>query len=273
MKKKHTKGKKKTEKCKALKISEVENHDEKQASEFFKSRFLDNGLGEAVRTPLKGIKKLPLVSLENAVRECCNLHTDLEYEDHLELNVECALDTADEIRREHKGEKLSRDKIGALNLYTQESIFYPKLNMSLRKADRKSALPFFKYLRLLTSALAKLPNVKRTVFRGMRVPTEPKLRKTVIKKYAEGSKVTEWGVTSATTTQRVISGFLSKKGLNMVFTLECHRLKSIKKYSAIQKEDEMLIGMATRFKVVSRWNLNGAEMVQMKELEKIPLWS
>lgn len=74
--------------------------------------------------------------------------------------------------------KLTKDEIAAIYLYTMPwpnataSLYY-NLNKALRTADRSAAKPYFPYLRLLLSALKKLPPVVGTVHRGTHQATCP----------------------------------------------------------------------------------------------------
>ena len=52
---------------------------------------------------------------------------------------------------------LTAEQIGAIHMYTQETPFYGALNGALRDKDRERLKPFFAYLKLLLSALHKLP--------------------------------------------------------------------------------------------------------------------
>ncbi len=63
---------------------------------------------------------------------------------------------------------LTADEIGAINLYTQETSLYKVLNAHLRAVDRSALKPYMLYLRLLVSALRKLPFVTTTLFRGVK---------------------------------------------------------------------------------------------------------
>merc|ERR1719191_93872 len=57
---------------------------------------------------------------------------------------------------------------GAIMLYTSNAI-YRDLNAVLRKEDRTKIKKYFSYLRLLLEALGRLPQQKRTLWRGISV--------------------------------------------------------------------------------------------------------
>ena len=79
---------------------------------------------------------------------------------------------------------LNEEEAGAVHLYTIESPLYKLLNEHLRKRDRSAFKPFFSYVRLLLTALRKLPRREVTVFRGVKL--------NLSSKYPEGEVVTWW---------------------------------------------------------------------------------
>ena len=61
--------------------------------------------------------------------------------------------------------KLTKDESAAITLYTYNSVYVP-LNRALRTEEPAKIRPWFGYLRLLHTALQKLPPVNRTFCRG-----------------------------------------------------------------------------------------------------------
>ena len=66
---------------------------------------------------------------------------------------------------------LTKDEASAIYLYTMEmsdeTSIYRILNQTLRAEDRSIARQWFPYLKLLDSAVSKLPTVKSVVWRGI----------------------------------------------------------------------------------------------------------
>jgi hypothetical protein len=60
------------------------------------------------------------------------------------------------------------DEAAAIQLYTQQSCLYPRLNSALRQHTNPEKLaPFRPYLKLLLTGLNKLPLVRAQVYRGV----------------------------------------------------------------------------------------------------------
>jgi hypothetical protein len=66
---------------------------------------------------------------------------------------------------------LSRDECAAINLFTQD-VLYGALNAALRSGDSAQLQPYWGYIRLLNTALGRLPLASKagTVFRGIKPP-------------------------------------------------------------------------------------------------------
>ncbi|MFC7646192.1 hypothetical protein ACFQX6_40585 [Streptosporangium lutulentum] len=65
-------------------------------------------------------------------------------------------------------DSLSADEIAALYLYTCESGFYRQINAILRHPDRTRIVPYLPYLRLLFSAVSRLPPARSRCGAGCR---------------------------------------------------------------------------------------------------------
>ncbi|CAF3048156.1 unnamed protein product [Rotaria socialis] len=126
-------------------------------------RFADVGaLSKRMLAPIEGYEKTPLVSLEEAVKPLLNIVPKVE------RNVYVVQENC-----QNPEDGLTTDESASIMLYTYESMphedsLYVKLNATLRSEQRKNLVPWFLYLRLILTALARLPSKRRSVFRGVK---------------------------------------------------------------------------------------------------------
>jgi uracil DNA glycosylase len=144
---------------------------------------------------------------------------------------------------------LIADEIAAVYLYTTESVFYRKLNGALRDPDRAKVKPFFGYLRLLMSALAKLKGYTGSLWRGVAADLRGQ--------YPKGRTVTWWGVSSCTAKRSVAASFIGSSGKRTLFEVIPAQAVSIRRYSAFTGEDEYLLLPGTQLKVADLKNESG----------------
>lgn len=151
--------------------------------------------------------------------------------------MELAEFAADSIlKKKSTFELLNRDEICAIHAYTQESSLYKLMNARLRGQDRSSVKPFSPYIRLLLSALYKLPSVEKTnVFRGVKV--------SIAHAFKNNQQKIWWTFTSTTTSSSVLQNdmFLGKDGNRTMFMIETSFGVDVCRYSAIKSEKEVLV--------------------------------
>jgi len=151
----------------------------------------------------------------------------------------------------------------------REKSFYIILNNTLQAANRNLLKPWFLYLRLIMTSLAKLPsNFQRlTVYRGVKLDLSAQ--------YPQGSIVTWWGFSSCTTSLRILNNerFLGRTGIRTLFKIECYSAKSIKSFSFYPEEEEVLLPPARQFQVMDCLDQgDGLHIIQLKEIQpKFPL--
>jgi hypothetical protein len=216
--------------------------------------------GEPLRMllPIQGHENVALVSLEEAVFPLISLIPQIKRMVQI-VKVRC----------EKPKDSLSVDGSASIMLYTME--WYPKqksfyfiLNNALRAENRQRLKPWFRYLKLILTALSKLPSARRCVCRGIRADLH--------ELYPKGRNFVWWGFSSCTTTLEVLQSedFLGKKGSRTMFTIECHTGKDVRNHSAYQTEDEILLPAARQFQVVSCLDLgNDLHTIQLKEIEPV----
>ena len=169
-------------------------------------------------------------------------------------------------RMEKNGELgvLTRDMAAAIYLYTMDCNFYKQLNKLLREEDRTALKPFFPYLRLLLLALRRLPKEQRTVYRGVKLNLK--------EDYASTDHVVWWSLTSTTNNMAVLSEpqFLGETGKRTIFAIEVKSARNIQKYSAIKKENELLLLPGTPFNVKAVLPQGDLTMIQLEEDTSAP---
>ena len=118
------------------------------------------------------------------------------------------------------------------------------LNSILRSERREPLKPWFRYLKLMLTALFKLPSLKRTVWRGV--------RGNLCDQYVDDH--IWWGFSSCTESVDVMEQFVGKSGVRTLFNIECINGKAIRGHSFYKKENEILLLPGTYFRVVGKWN-------------------
>jgi hypothetical protein len=228
--------------------------DESRGSRIVDPTIADESTVDDKFTPLSlaitGYASEPLVTLEEACQPLTALINELS------IYVSIA---KDESRLPADG--LSQDESAAIYLYTlewppSEKGFYAVLNRTLRAPDRSefTMKPWFKYLKLFLTALAKLPplrafNGQQIVYRGIKIKIDNEL-------YTPGTFVTWWAFSSCTNALSVLKSdkFLGTTDDRTIFNIETITGKNISSHSRFGTEDEVLLMPATYMEVVSRVN-------------------
>lgn len=210
--------------------------------------------------PIRGYWNVPLVPLEEAIAPVKHL-----LEEDIDTKVYIAIQNC-----QRPKDDFTPDESAALQLYTMESensseSLYFVLNQTLRSEERRKLTPWFCYLKLLLTGLCKLPNQRKTIYRGV----NGDLRQ----KYNEGDNVVWWGFNSCTESLRVLENeqFLCKSGTRTIFNIECCNGKRISNHSFYQGEEEILLLPATQLVVVGKLSAApGLHIIQLRELDNPP---
>jgi hypothetical protein len=203
------------------------------------ARFLDAGEEpNQVLLPIRGYAKEPLLPLEDAVEPIFGLLDDLDI----------MVDTA---KRNSKkpADGLTSNESAAIHLYTMQweepSVsLYTTLNSTLRSERREPLRPWFRYLKLILTALYKLPSLKSVVWRGV--------RGNLSDQYDDDQ--VWWGFSSCTESVDVMERFVGTSGIRTLFNIECINGKAIRSHSFFKKESEILLLPGTYFRVVGKWS-------------------
>jgi hypothetical protein len=220
-------------------------------------RFADMGvLSKRMLAPIEGYEKMQIVSLEEAVKSLVNIVPKIE------RNVFIVKQNCEEPE-----DGLTSDESASIMLYTYESqphehSLYVILNTALRSEQRQKLIPWFLYLRLVLTALARLPSKPRFVVRGVREDLRAQ--------YLKGKTCIWWGFSSCTSSIEVLEceNFFGTTGTRTLFQIECQTGKDIKNHSFIQHEDEILLLPARQFLVKGCLDSgNGLHIIQLEETE------
>lgn len=122
---------------------------------------------------------------------------------------------------------------------------YHSLNSVLREREPKVMAKLKPFLSYLMSGLSKLPPIKSTVFRG--IPNEA--METIQEKYRDGINIHWSGFTSTTNNIKKAKSFAQQGGI--IFRIKILTGRSIKHYSAIPSEDEVLLSPNIKLIVTS----------------------
>lgn len=201
-------------------------------------RFFDTHHQEKNLTPISEFHTCPLVSLAEALKFLTN--GDQQWKQFIgEAYTEC------EFPWEHG---LTREESAAIYLYSMEMTdsvsFYKVLNDTLATGDRKMIRPWYLFLKLFDSALEKLPNFTKPVWRGIKA--------NIIGDYCNTQVCTWWRFSSCSASIDVVKLFLGNNDGSTLFMIEVCNGKRIADYSHFPNEDEVLLKMGTTFYVRSQ---------------------
>ncbi|PZG18799.1 ADP-ribosyltransferase domain-containing protein [Nonomuraea aridisoli] len=205
---------------------------------------------------ITGVFDTPLMDFREAVAPVAALLPGLDW--HTDQSYEFAA--------KHAGDSggLSPDEVAALYLYTCESAFYRQINATLRNPDRSRIVPYLPYLRLLFSAVSRLPARKEPLWRGVSLDLRAQ--------YPVGRTVTWWGVSSCTSKLGVARSFLGSRGKRTLFEVHPVRAVGIRNFSAFTGEEEYILAPGTQLKVVDvKAERGGLCTVRLTELPEQPL--
>jgi len=165
---------------------------------------------------------------------------------------------------------LTFDESAAIRLYTIEweeshKSLYWMLNSTLKSSDRQALQPYFKYLKLLLTALVKLPSAPlQAVWRGV--------NKDLSKDFPRGTPVTWWAFSSCTTSLTVLENnvFLGNVGERTLFSVEAINGRIIRAHSHFDYEDEILLLPGTYMEVQSQLSpAPGLHIIHLKQIKPI----
>lgn len=201
---------------------------------------------------ITGVFDTPLMDFREAVAPAAKLLSGLDW------YVESSHDFGRRQAEKSTG-GLTADEIAALYLYTCESAFYRQINATLRHPDRTRITPYLPYLRLLFSAVSRLPARTEPLWRGVALDLRAQ--------YPVGQTVTWWGVSSCTSKLGVAQAFLGGRGKRTIFEVTPVRAVGIRSFSAFTGEEEYILAPGTQLTVTDvRAERGGLCTVRLTEL-------
>ncbi|CAF3479879.1 unnamed protein product [Rotaria sp. Silwood1] len=192
-------------------------------------------------SPIIGYAAEPILPLPLA---CAPLF-DILY--NLVFYVQLALDETPE----NPPNGLTVHESAAIRLYTLEwetphKSLYSMLNYTLKSSNREELRPYFKYMKLFLTALAKIPcEPITTVWRGVKKDLSAELQ--------PGAPLTWWSFSSCTKSLTVLENnmYLGTVGERTLFSVEAINGRIISDHSHFATEDEVLLLPGTHMVVVS----------------------
>ena len=137
---------------------------------------------------------------------------------------------------------LTLDESTAIYLYTMQTTesFYG-FNIALRAGNRHNLRPWLGYIKLLITALNKLPRTTATVWRGV--------NNDECGQYVENELYIWWGISSCSKNLETVQRFVDENGT--LFNIETLYGKDISMFSANPDEEEVVLMPGTRVRAKS----------------------
>ncbi|CAF0953127.1 unnamed protein product [Adineta ricciae] len=206
--------------------------------------------------PIGGYEKLPLVSLETAVEPLVSLLPSVQTYVQL-VKRKC----------ENPSDGLTTDESASIMLCTVrwqpfDQCLSVVLNSTLRSGDREKLKPWFLYLKLLLTALSRLPASHQTVYRGIKCD--------VSRFYPKGKTITWWDLVLCMKSLDLLQseGYLGRKAGQTILTIESRSCRDISKHSFYPTTDMILLLPGTQFQVVHCLKQKGKLFwIQLKEIQ------
>jgi len=208
-------------------------------------------MGEEKLTPISGVMELPCPNtLHESANKVCG-----------DKDIKSCVTKGATMHKKKAGNPqkvMSPDLYGSILLYTSNAI-YKQLNKALREEDRTTVSSYFSYLRLLFEACARLPQQKRTLWRGVGVDLFPT--------YKVGSIIIWWGVSSCTSDEKVARNFMAGCGDGAtLLTVETQTACDIAEVSFFQNEAESILLPGTQLEVISSKKTGKKSEISLREV-------
>merc|ERR1712003_165671 len=156
-----------------------------------------------------------------------------------------SLDWAADPQRAEIGDNMTNNEAAAIMLYTQECCLYPRMNSALRSHDLDTLAPFLPFMKLLLTALHKLPLRRVKVYRGIKLDLHEAYN------ILAGSTFSWWSFSSTTLDLSVLQSplFLGTEGNRTLFCIDAVGV-DIAPFSNMPDEAEILMLPGTRMRIV-----------------------
>jgi hypothetical protein len=236
--------------------------------------------GDLDLAPIHGVMKGPMMSLKEALAPLIALFPVLAAFLHQAAKVGKKLSPGDPYG-------LTPDMCAVLWLYTCEGPFYTHVNALLRMADRQRCKILFPVLRSMLEAMGKLPKYTGVVWRGVQLTPEalakakttvPVLIADLKQKMKDEEELIWWSFSSCSLSMDTaihFAGGTTAKDVKLIFSIQASTGVSIKAYSSIPDEVEVLLPAGTSFLIKNVGEVSpGTWVIQLLEIESpVPLVS
>ena len=203
------------------------------------------------------IQETPLVSLEEAAKPLEHLISDVY---QMVSRAKC--------QSKNPNGGLTVDESASIRLYILEwshgESLYKILNNNIRSEELNALKPWLLYLRLILTALRKLPRYQGILYRSTRANLSDQ--------YVTGLTHT-WKIFTSTTVSMNTAGeylnaTMGTSGLRTLFHIECTNGRSIRDFSTFPGEEEVLLLPGFHFKVLETMDAgNNLHIISIKEIE------
>ena len=202
------------------------------------SRLEDIEEEESNSNPIIGLQEAPNLSFTDALKHWCDEDLLLSME-----GLGTHISWAAEYASRKPEDRLSKDQIAAIHLYTQQSPVYCILNTHLRAQDRMILRPVLPFLKLLLSGIYLLTPTKELVYRGINMNLATQL--------IENSTHLWWAFTSTTRKLNVLENeqYLCKNGRRTMLEIQACCAYDISRYSAFGTEQELILPPGSKLQV------------------------
>jgi hypothetical protein len=202
-------------------------------------------------------ENIPLVLLEEALNPLVSLVPDLEQ----------MVSIAKKNRNITK-DGLTNDESTSIALYSiewkpRDKSFHVILNTTLQTENQTLLKPWLRYLKLIMTALAKLPShsTSLTIYHAVKL--------NLFAQYPLGRTFVWWGFTLCIKSLDFFNNdyVLGQNGARTLFIIDSHSGKSIREHSFYPKEDDVLLPPACQFQITGCFNAgNGLYIIHLKEI-------
>lgn len=196
-------------------------------------------------------QQIPLVSLEQAVKSLISVLPAIET--YVQMVKQKCLQPID---------GLTIDESASIMLYSiiwqpLNECLYISLNSTLQRLDKSQLPAWFAYLKLLFTALLRLPSNQVTVYRGSKMDLSTQ--------YQLNEIILWWDLTLCTTS----IDCLDEKEMKMIFTIKCQTMKNIQKHCYFPSENLVLFLPGTKFQVMGYFYDSKKEIyyITLEEIE------
>ena len=208
--------------------------------------------------PIQGFENTQLVSLNEAI---VPLET---YMPDIKLMVEMV-----ELNYVEMQDGLTRDESNSIKLYlldsqSMKSSLSYHLNKALRSENRQELEPWFLFLRLIITALSRLPQIPLIVYRAINMD--------LTDKYHVGSTVVWYGFSSCMRRNNLLEQrlYFNTNNKRTLFVITCYSARDIHRYLSYENEDEVLLPPACRFHVTKSFHEDKElQIIELNEIEPV----